>query len=533
MTIFGIDLGTSTSAAIWAEAGGNYLVNARPDGNRLTPSEVCVLEDGRVVVGASAEPSKENEETEHGRRLFRAFKRTIGTPHEVHEEFAGVAWDPIGLSALVLKKLRGDAEHSNRRLDRAVITHPQHFYTAQKNATRAAAELAGIEPVLMVSEPLAAAVAAGFGEGGNPDGHYLIVDIGGGTTDIELVEARQGVLRALGGQGDARLGGYDFDQVLLEYFHHVLMREHGVDPAQGSANEIHALQRLARETKIACQANPHFKKVRIEAGGLGVQITVKEGDFARMAAEYAQAPLTRFERLMERSFEHLPISKDDIVQVLLVGGSARLLCVQRVVEQYMPGKWAVYRDPDLAVAHGAAILGYRLEQNIKGQQIGDGDAAPSAPYGGLAEVSNVANVTPRNIGVLVTRSGAWVPSAIIAQGRVLPGQETRRYQTAEADARALEIHVVEWDTATPDLYAEVGRLVVSELPAGMPAGTPVDVTLKLDLGGGVTVEARSQGKTAAASLQAFKVAPPPVAGATAVRSCRDVISTLTVLVDVQ
>lgn len=483
--VYGIDLGTSTSAVAWGDAHGERAIRALPfraGASFLTPSEVCLLEDGRAVVGVDAALAEARETTIEGdepvRKRFAVFKREMGEqvsgPEWAH---GGVAWDPVSLSALVLRKLQRDVE-ANDSLDRAVITHPQQFYVRQKNATKAAAALAGIDIALTVSEPYAAAIAAGWRPGGK-QGVVVLLDLGGGTFDVNVIACEGARMSVLGCNGDPKLGGHDFDKVVWDMFDEA--HQHNFDRGQGAGygvcDRAEALDwaRLAKRTKEQLQSSDIVEAAPI-AGGNHVLLSIREAEFARRC----DGLMRRIDEGVELALANAGLPWGEVTEAVLAGGSARLKVVQRWLEGRIgPERWRVANDPDMAVTKGAAWLGGRI---ARGEDLVDFDEG------------RPQNRLPRNIGVLVKRSGVLVASAPIApEGARLPGLFQRRFKTADPNATSLKVQVVEWDSQIhPDVVPDpvgIGAVQI-ELARGLPAGTPVDLILALDLGGGLEVRAR-------------------------------------------
>jgi molecular chaperone DnaK len=477
---FGIDLGTCTSALAFADERGIADIPSLGDSGSLTPSEACLREDGSAIVGANARAAKANEPVEGARALFRLFKREIGQSPPRRYPFRGVDWDPVALSTLVLRKLRMDAESAGRRLDRAVITHPQHFYVAQKNATLEAARLAGIEPVLTLSEPLAAAVAHGYGDN-DVRGRIVLVDLGGGTLDINVLEVASHRLAVLASDGDSHLGGLDFDRVVSSILDESMRGAFGIGVADCTASERLEWDRLCTRAKEELQRTRRFV-ANPAADGRSMRVEITEGYFIERCAGLA----ARLEDAATRALDKSRLGWADVSELILVGGSARLKLVQHWAERRAPSRWRVSRQPDLAVSRGAAILAYKLE---RGQR-------PDLEEG-LLPTTTVHNRLQRHLGVLVEQADKRLPAVVIPAGSELPTECSQTFRTAIDGARRVDVEVVEFED---DDSVPVGRLSVVVPREDLPRGTAVEVTMRVGPGGGLTVRAAVQGTEARADL---------------------------------
>lgn len=486
MSVHGIDLGTSFSGLAAADAAGVRLVPARgANGSLLTPSVVCLDAQGHAVVGEAAWAALECADPPESVRLFELFKRDIGVDREVSGRyelpFLGVHWDPIGLSALVLRKLAQDATAAGEPIRRAVIAHPHHFFVPQKNATRRAAELAGFEVALTVSEPLAAAIDQGYGRNGDA-GQVMVFDFGGGTLDVNVVEAAPGRLRVLGGQGDPRLGGRDFDEVVHRLFQDAMMSQHQLGYADGTAEERAAWLRQARRVKEELQSRPRSRAdLRIQ--GCHLSVTIGRQTFE----EGCGALLERMADAVEGALRVSGCTWAELREVLLVGGSSRLRVVQAWLRERAGERVRLSDRPDLAVARGAAMLGWELEQRSRALDLGDGlgEATASPSF-------SVVNQLPRGVGVLVydRERGERRPHPLLRGGAALPATSAPvSFRTTRDNAARVLVEIVEIDPASDDRWVKVGDCALDELPTGLPLGTRVEVTLALDLGGGLRVDA--------------------------------------------
>lgn len=523
MSVHGIDLGTSFSCLAAADAAGVRLIAARgANGSLLTPSVVALDAQGHAVVGEAAWAALECAEPPDSVRLFELFKRDIGIDREVSGRYEqpvlGVFWDPICLSALVLRKLALDAKASGEALTSAVIAHPHHFFVPQKNATRRAAELAGFDVALTVSEPLAAAIDQGYGRNGDA-GQVMVFDFGGGTLDVNVVEASPGRLRVLGGQGDPRLGGRDFDEVVHRLFQDAMMSQHQLGYADGSAEERASWLRQARRVKEELQSRPRSRAdLRIQGCHLSVNI-------GRQSFEEGCGALTeRMADAVEGALRVSGCTWADLREVLLVGGSSRLRVVQAWLRERAGDRIRLSDRPDLAVARGAAILGWELSQGARPLDLGE-ELETRAP----APRFSVVNQLPRGVGVLVfdRERGERRPHPMIRGGVDLPVRsEPVSFRTTRDNAERVLVEIVEIDPESPDRWVKVGDCAMDDLPTGLPLGTRVEVSLELDLGGGLRVHAFCPlvGRAVSAKLSLGASATPTPRGCEALAATLPVIA---------
>ena len=464
MRIYGVDLGTSTSAVAWAGPGGVQVVPCGGPGGAI-PSAVCFLDEDHVVVGAAAE----EEGAKRRRPVALDFKRALGG------EASPTADGPLALSALVLRRLAlGVARASPEEpLRDVVITHPQSFWAAQKEATVEAARLAGLRCVLAVSEPLAAAVDLAWDRAERP-GVGLIVDLGGGTLDVNVIATGQG-LRVLGSAGDVHLGGRDLDDLVLAMLDEGARANTGRSLLLEGAEGLAAARRQARALKIELQRRSEVRAA-LTVGGHAIELLLRRDQLEARAAGL----MDRLEDALRAALDSAGLRAADIDEAVMVGGASRARMVEARVGALFPGRTRRSPHCELAVARGAARLGAQLAQQ-----------------GGGA--LRIENRLPRTLGLLVEGEAGPAPWALVEAGRPLPSTQAADFETADDAADALEIALLEWPDGRPTAAEAVGALRVA-LPPGCPAGTPVRVELLVDLGGRVRVLAEVVGQRAEAHL---------------------------------
>ena len=464
MRIYGVDLGTSTSAVAWAGPEGVQVVPAGGPGGAM-PSAVCFLGDDRVVVGAGAE----DEGARRGRPVALDFKRALGG------EASPAAEGPLVCSALVLRKLASVVarDHPEEPLHDVVITHPQSFWAAQKEATVEAARLAGLRCLLAVSEPLAAAVDLAWDRAERP-AVGLIVDLGGGTLDVNVIATGRG-LRVLGSAGDVHLGGRDLDDLVLALLDEGARASTGRSLLLDGPAGLAAARRLARDLKVELQRRSEVRAA-LTVGGHPIELLLRREQLDARAVGL----MDRLEDALHAALHSAGLQPADIDEAVLVGGASRARVVEARVGALFPGRTRRSPHCELAVARGAARLGAQL-----------------ARQGGGA--LGIENRLPRTFGLQIEGEDGPVPWALVEAGRPLPSTQAADFETAEDGADALEIALLEWPAGLPGAAEAVGALRVA-LPPGCPAGTPVRVELLVDLGGRVRVLAEVAGQRAEADL---------------------------------
>lgn len=517
-TIYGIDLGTSTSAVACVERGRPRVIPAQgPDGSRFfTPSQVFLGLSSHALVGEAAGLARLEHADRTDCTLFEFFKRDLANddpPAHYLEPVAGALWDPVALSTLVLRKLRLDVEAEGQKLVRAVVTHPQCFYVKQKVATEEAARNAGIEAVLTISEPQAAAFLHGFGENAT-EGRILLFDLGGGTLDVNVLEVGKGRLAVVGTDGHARLGGRDFDAVVEGMFNTLLQQEHGIEIWDGTPAEQEQCRVQAREVKETLSRRPTAK----------VNVTVRDRDvFATITRErFAEkcAPLlAQIAETTDRALASAGVTWNDLQAVIPIGGSTHMPVIKQWLKFRAEQRLVQVDEPELAVTRGAAVLGEILRQ--RGSPDIDFGRQPTAP-----PPQKITGLAERNFGVLVDEGTPRERvSPLVARGEQTPLSRGRDFATTD-EGSWLSIPVVEYED--PRDWEMMGRCEISDLPR-LPRGSRVRVTFDVKEGGSVAVTAEAGGRKATVALTlGARSAPrdlPP-----GIRDGRDLAKTLSIRV---
>ncbi len=480
--VVGIDLGTTNSlAAIRAGKGARVLRDR--DGEPLIPSVVCFLPNGEMVVGRGAKDLR----LQHPDRTVFSAKRLIGRagaevdreaallPYRVHRgdrdlariEVGGRDYAPEQVSAFVLQEVKATAESAlGQRIDAAVITVPAWFDDAQRQATRDAAQLAGLECLRIVNEPTAAALA--YGIDGSKDGTVLVYDLGGGTFDVSILRIDEGVFRVLSTSGDTHLGGDDFDQLLGERI---------LAAAGASANDAYVLQavRAAAEGLKIELSQKEQATLRIELQDRApIDITIARAEFEAMIAPLVERTIA----CVHRAIADAKLTADDIDDVVLVGGSTRVPLVRQRLEHDLGRAPQTGVDPDLAVALGAAIQADVLAGNDKSLLLLD--------------------VIPLSLGI-ETLGGAM--QKLILRNSTIPTSSTEEFSTAVDGQTAVVLNIFQGERELAQDCRQLGSFTLHGLPP-MPAGLPrIAVHFLVDADGVLRVTATEKRTGHEASIQ--------------------------------
>ncbi|MDO4565735.1 MAG: molecular chaperone DnaK [Oscillospiraceae bacterium] len=461
--IIGIDLGTTNSCVAVME-GGEPVVIPNAEGARTTPSVVAFSKSGERMVGNTAK----RQAITNPERTISSIKRDMGSDRKV--DIDGKAYTPQEISAMILQKLKADAEaYLGEKVSEAVITVPAYFNDAQRQATKDAGTIAGLDVKRIINEPTAAALAYGVDK--ENDQKIMVYDLGGGTFDVSIIEMGDGVQEVLATAGNNRLGGDDFDQRVIDYMADEFKKENGID----LRNDKMALQRLkeaAEKAKIelsgvtSTQINLPF--ITADASGpKHLDMTLTRAKFDELTADLVEKTLGP----MRQALSDAGLTADKLDKVLLVGGSTRMISVQEAVKKMLGGKEPFKGiNPDECVAIGAAIQGGVLGGDVKGLLLLD--------------------VTPLSLGI-ETEGG--ISTKIIERNTTIPTKKSQIFSTAADGQTTVEVHVLQGEREMARDNKTLGMFRLDGI-APAPRGIPqIEVTFDIDANGIVHVSAKDLG----------------------------------------
>ena len=461
--VIGIDLGTTNSCVAVLE-GGEPQIIANNEGMRTTPSVVAFTKDGERIVG---EPAKRQAVT-NAERTVTSIKTHMGTDYKV--DIDGKGYTPQEISAIILQKLKADAEsYLGQPVKEAVITVPAYFTDAQRQATKDAGRIAGLDVKRIINEPTAAALAYGMDKL-DQDKKILVFDLGGGTFDVSILEIGDGTFEVLATAGNNRLGGDDFDKVIIDYLAEEFKKAEGVDLREDNM----ALQRLKeaaekakKELSSTMSSNINLPFITATASG------PKHMNIDLSRAKFDELTHHLVEKTMEptkRALADAGLSVSEIDDVLLVGGSTRIPAVQEAVKKFIGKEPHKGINPDECVAAGAAIQAGVLTGEVNDLLLLD--------------------VTPLSLGIETMGN---VMTKIIERNTTIPTKKSQVFSTAADNQTAVDIHVLQGERSMAYDNTTLGRFQLSEIPPA-PRGIPqIEVTFDIDANGIVHVTAKDLG----------------------------------------
>jgi molecular chaperone DnaK len=478
----GIDLGTTFSLVAHLDLTGSPRSLVNSEGDLLTPS-VVLFDQSSMVVGKEAVRAAPLEPD----RVAEFAKRDMGSTH-YSKSIAGKQFPPEVIQAMILEKLRKDAEAHLGPFKKVVITVPAFFNEPRRKATQDAGQLAGLEVIDIINEPTAAAIAFGYHAGFLAPGgesrqaeRILVYDLGGGTFDVTIMEINGRHYNTRATAGDVYLGGIDWDRRLVDYFAEEFLKKHrGQDPRHDAS----AMQKMLREAEDAKRALSAREQTTatIEFRGDGLRIPVTRAQFEQLTADL----LERSRLTVRAVLKDAGLKWSDLTRVLLVGGSSRMPMVARMLEEESGLKPDRSVSADEAVAHGAALYAGLLLSNARG-------AKPEM---------QVTNVSSHDLGVLATEKSTGRPRnvVLIPRNTALPAAHSKRFKTQKDGQQSIFIKVIEGGDSSGNNSTGIGTCTIRNLPATLPRGTPVDVTFTYQENGRLTVSAKVANLKGAAVL---------------------------------
>ncbi|WP_163526403.1 molecular chaperone DnaK [Halobacillus ihumii] len=459
--IIGIDLGTTNSCVAVME-GGEAKVIPNPEGNRTTPSAVAFKNGERQVGEVAKRQAITNPNT------ILSVKRHMGTDYKVEVE--GKEYTPQEISAAILQYIKGYAEdYLGETVEKAVVTVPAYFNDAERQATKDAGTIAGLEVERIINEPTAAALAYGIDKE-DQDQTILVYDLGGGTFDVSILDIGEGTFEVVATAGDNRLGGDDFDEVIMDHMVAEFKKENGIDLSQDKM----AKQRLKDAAEKAKKDLSGVAQTQIslpfitagEAGPLHLEMNLTRAKFEELASDLIERSMKPTRQAMKDA----GMSSSDIHKVLLVGGSTRIPAVQEAIKKEVGKDPSKGVNPDEVVALGASIQGGVLQGDVKDVVLLD--------------------VTPLSLGIETMGS---VTTKLIERNTTIPTSHSQVFSTAADNQTAVDIHVLQGEREMAQDNKTLGRFQLTDIPPA-PRGVPqIEVSFDIDANGIVNVRAKDMG----------------------------------------
>lgn len=461
--IIGIDLGTTNSCVSVLE-GGDSVVIPNKEGNRTTPSIVAFAKNGERLVGETAK----RQAITNPERTVASIKREMG--HDFHVKIDDKEYSPQEISAMVLTKLKEDAEaYLGEKVTEAVITVPAYFTDSQRQATKDAGRIAGLDVKRIINEPTAAALSYGMDKSESHQ-KIFVYDLGGGTFDVSILEIGDGVFEVLATNGNNHLGGDDFDQKIIDWMAEDFAKEHGVDlrADKMSLQRLkEAAEKAKKELSTTMSTNINLPFITATAAGpLHLNMDLSRSKFNQMTEDLVQKTVDP----MKKAMSDAGLTQSDIDQVILVGGSTRIPAVQEAVKKIAGKDPHQGINPDECVALGAAIQGGVLSGDVNDVLLLD--------------------VTPLSLGIETLGS---VFTKLIERNTTIPTKKSQIFSTAADNQTAVDIHVMQGERQMAKDNVTLGRFQLDGIPPARRGVPQIEVTFDIDANGIVNVKAKDMG----------------------------------------
>ncbi len=480
----GVDLGTTFSTMAMLDDEGNPVPVENEDGEAETASLLLLTEGGKVIVG----PKRSRAALEDPQNIVERVKRYMGRA-EFKKMFEGQEITPEFLSALILKKLRQDAEKRIGKIGNAVITVPYYFNDARRKATQDAGRIAGLNVVDIINEPTAATLTYAWKRGDlrevgpeEKDRLAMVYDLGGGTFDVTLVRYRPSHFKVLATDGDVQLGGVDWNDRLLELIADAFQAKHGVNLRE-SESAVQMLRFDSDQAKIVLSEQPQTTIFTRFAGKTN-EITVTRAQFEQLTADLFQRTIDTAQLVLEQA----EVAADQLDAIVLVGGSTLMPRVSELLQQTFGIEPYKGISPHTSVAQGAAIHAAILEAKYRTDGAGRNERLNKL----LSSVKQ-EEVNSHGLGVVVRnpKSGKEMNYVMIPRNTPIPAESSQKFATNKADQQRISVKVVQGEAPDPAACSRIGTCRITGLPPGLPKGSPVEVTYSFDEQGRVHVRAKS------------------------------------------
>ena len=461
--VIGIDLGT-TNSAISVVEGSEAVVITNSEGSRTTPSVVGFKKNGERLVGQLAR----RQAVSNPSRTVEFIKRHMG--EDYHVTIDGKNYTPPEISAMILQKLKADAEaFLGETVSQAVITVPAYFNDSQRQATKDAGKIAGLEVLRIINEPTAAALAYGLGK--DNDEKILVFDLGGGTFDVTILELSDNVFEVCSTSGDTKLGGYDFDRAIFDWLVSDFKKENDIDLSQ----EPMAAQRLmeaAEKAKIELsnmqETNINLPFIAVDAEGpKNIDVTLTRAKFNALTESLVE----RTKGPVEQAMKDAGVTTKDIDKIILVGGSSRIPAVQDLIRKYFDKEPSKGVNPDECVAQGAALQGGVLKGEVKTDL-------------------TLLDVTSLSLGI---ETAGGVFTKLIERNTTIPCSNSQEFSTAVDNQSSVEVHVLQGERPMAADNMSMGKFTLTDIPPAPRRVPRIKVTFDIDADGIVKVSAKDMG----------------------------------------